>query len=197
MSRLDDELKLMFQRQEPSADFSDRVLARIQAKPQPKESLWHRLIAFFQPNALPWAVAAAAILLVAIIGFTQYQRLFRSASDTGIANDRQTAPVENKLAKAPPDSPEKTRDDEMSQPQNLKPAGGLRQKESIAVQHRRVRPQAAQRLKDGKQPVDKNEAMAAGPQKSEGELAKEQLLKALFIASAAVNEAKKLAIGGD
>jgi hypothetical protein len=197
MSRLDDELKLMFQRQEPSADFSDRVLARVQPKPQPKASLWHRLIGFFQPNALPWAVAAAAILLVAIIGFTQYQRLFRSAPDTGIANDRQTAPADNKLATAPPDAPEKAVDREMSQPQNHKPASDLRQKQSIAVQHRWVRPQADKRLKYVKPPVDKNEATAAGPKKSEGELAKEQLLKALFIASAAVNEAKKLAIGGD
>jgi hypothetical protein len=197
MSRLDDELKLMFQRQEPSADFSERVLARIQAKPQPRESLWQRLMAFFQPNAMRWAVATAAILLVAIIGFTQYQRLYESAHDTPLADGGQAAPTDNQVVTAPPNSPGKTGDKEAHNPQVDKRLGDHGQKETIVVRQRRIRPQPAQRLKYVKRPVDKNEAIAAGTQKSEGELAKEQLLKALSIASATVNEAKKLAIGGD
>lgn len=196
MSRLDDELKLMFQRQEPSADFSERVMARIQPKAQPRPSLWQRLIAFFQPNAVPWAVAAAAILLVAIIGFTQYQRLRGSAPDTQIAVDGQRAPENKNGAPAPPDSAgAQGADRNPGTLQGDKRAEGFAPKRVVPVHHQKGTRQPSHRLKYVKAPAA-NDLVASQP-KSAGELAKEQLLKALFIASATVNEAKKLAIGSD
>jgi hypothetical protein len=193
MSRLDDELKLMFQREEPSADFSERVLARIQAKAQPKPSLWQRLIAFLQPNAMPWAVAAA-ILLVAIIGFTQYQRLHSSAPENQFAGNRQPDPVDNKTATAPAVSPEKLNTDEVN-PQDDKRAGDPQPKRAVTVRHKKLPQQNSHRLNYAKAPAA-NDLLVPQP-KSAGEQAKEQLLKALNIASATVNEAKKLAIGSD
>ncbi|HKQ09026.1 MAG TPA: hypothetical protein VJ464_28145 [Blastocatellia bacterium] len=69
MSRLDEELKVAFQRREPSPDFAARVLARLDEAPVmlAPPSLWQRLAGLF---ALPaWrfaAVGAMAVLLVAV-----------------------------------------------------------------------------------------------------------------------------------
>ena len=45
MSRLDDELKIAFRRQEPSPDFAARLLERINSTPEPRPSFWQRLAA--------------------------------------------------------------------------------------------------------------------------------------------------------
>lgn len=194
MSRLDDELKVMFQREEPSADFAERVLARIQVKAQPKENFWQRLLGFFQPNAMRWAVAATAILLVAIIGFIQYQRLHKSAPDT--ANEKQVQPTVPQVATDSPKSTENPNENNISKPENEKIPGVIEQKRPVEVKHRKLYQSHSQRLKYKKESIIKNQEMVATQPKSEGEIAKEQLLKALSIASATVNEAKKLATGG-
>ncbi|HKP85904.1 MAG TPA: hypothetical protein VJZ26_07405 [Blastocatellia bacterium] len=67
MSRLDDELKIAFRREEPSPDFFERVLERINSSPAPRPSLRERLAAFFHAPKLRWvAIGATAALLVAI-----------------------------------------------------------------------------------------------------------------------------------
>ena len=68
MSRLDDELKLAFKRQEPSPDFAARVLERISQAPAPEPGFWQRLAAFFDMPARRWATVglATAALLIAI-----------------------------------------------------------------------------------------------------------------------------------
>ena len=45
MSRLDDELRNAFKRQQPPADFTARVLERVARQPEPRPSLWQRLAA--------------------------------------------------------------------------------------------------------------------------------------------------------
>jgi hypothetical protein len=197
MSRLDDELKLMFQREEPSSDFAERVLARIQVEVQPKETFWQRLLAFFQPNAMRWAVATTAILLIAIIGFMQYQRLHKNTPDTTVANGAQTQPADNPVASGQPTLTKEPNRNDSKTPESSKTTGGVEQKKTIVVNHKKLYPSHSQRLKFKKESVIKNPERVATQPKSEGEIAKEQLLKALFIASATVNEAKKLAIGGD
>jgi hypothetical protein len=192
MSRLDDELKLMFQRQEPSADFSERLLARIQEQAPPRLSLWQRLLGFFQPNALPWALAAAAVLLAAIIGFTQYRRLTTSPSSTETAGPSQVAPADEKVATMPS---EKQPGSEVKEPEKDKPAGGIGAHRLVPVKQKRLRQPASHKLKYVKTPA--SQELLARQQRAAGEAAKEQLLKALFIASATVNEARKLAIGDD
>jgi hypothetical protein len=197
MSRLDDELKLMFQREEPSSDFAERVLARLQVEVQPKETFWQRFVQFFQPNAMRWAVAATAILLIAIIGFMQYQRLHKNTSDTTVANGAQTPSTDNPVASGQPAPTEEPNRNDIKTPESLKTTDGIEQKKTITVKQHKSYPSHSQRLKFKKELVIKNQERVATQPKSEGEIAKEQLLKALFIASATVNEAKKLAMGGD
>ncbi|HVG21702.1 MAG TPA: hypothetical protein VNI02_21890 [Blastocatellia bacterium] len=72
MSRLDDELRIAFERKQPPADFVARVLERINETPAPKKNWRERLTGLFEPPKLRWvAIAVAASLLVAI-GVAQY-----------------------------------------------------------------------------------------------------------------------------
>lgn len=83
MSRLDDELRMAFRREQPSGDFTDRVLERIARQPVPKLKWWQTLAALFQPPKLRWvAIGATAALLVAI-GAAQYAKLHPAAIDDG------------------------------------------------------------------------------------------------------------------
>lgn len=85
MSRLDDELKVAFQRQEPSADFAARVLARINEAPAPqaRPTLWQRLTGVFAMPALRYAAVGAMALLLIIIGIA----LLRSQRTAGVENN--------------------------------------------------------------------------------------------------------------
>jgi len=75
MSRLDDELRIAFRREQPSTEFTDRVLKQIARQPAPRVRWWRTLAALFQPPKLRWvAIGATAALLVAI-GAAQYARL--------------------------------------------------------------------------------------------------------------------------
>jgi hypothetical protein len=192
MSRLDDELKSMFQRQEPSAGFAERILAQINVEAQPKPTFWQSLVSFFQLPKMRWAVAATAILLIAILGVVQYQRLNKNAVTQQTAGVPDNRPDENKMAQNP------------TTPTVVEDRGGIKNPERETtediirpdrVNHPKVNQHRQQRLKYRKEIAVKNEV--ATQQKSAGEIAKEQLMKALFIASATVNEAKKAALGGD
>ncbi len=76
MNRFDDELKLALRRQEPSADFADRVMARIaelsaeskQEKSREKASWLQRLAEFFQPPQMKWAMAGAMAIALIVAG---------------------------------------------------------------------------------------------------------------------------------
>ncbi|HSO74582.1 MAG TPA: hypothetical protein VLU47_07080, partial [Blastocatellia bacterium] len=75
MSRLDDELRMAFRREQPPVDFTDRVLEQIARQPKPKLRWWQTLAASLQPPKLKWvAIGATAGLLVAI-GAAQYSQL--------------------------------------------------------------------------------------------------------------------------
>jgi len=74
MNRFEDELKLALRREEPSPDFTDRVMARIadlqrQEKPREKLDWRRRLLEFFQPPRMKWAMAGAMAGLLLIAGF--------------------------------------------------------------------------------------------------------------------------------
>jgi negative regulator of sigma E activity len=85
MSRLDDELKVAFQRQEPSADFTAHVLARLNEAPAPqvRPTLWQRFAGVFAMPALRYAAVGAMALLLIIIGLT----LLRSQRTAGVENN--------------------------------------------------------------------------------------------------------------
>lgn len=91
MSRLDDELKKMFHRREPSEDFADRVLARIalqKVAPQPEKSSWWRpLLAYLNPfetrrGPMRLAMVGALVcVIVAALAFDRYRTRERVRSE--------------------------------------------------------------------------------------------------------------------
>jgi type VI protein secretion system component VasF len=85
MSRLDDELKIAFQRQEPSPDFAARVLARINEAPvaQAQPSLWQRLSGWLAMPAWRFAAVTAVALLLILVGLA----LLRSQRTTTVGNE--------------------------------------------------------------------------------------------------------------
>ena len=208
MSRLDDELKALLQRQEPSPDFTERVLARIQMEPKlaplPQPNFWQRLVAGFQLPAMRWAMAATAILIIAAIGVVQYQRAKQrgvepttaSAPNNNSSSDH-TGVVADGTTSTPPDTTTDTPSVKKSEGENSrdgkKPAG------ITPVNNKKFMPYHQQNLKYRKAAAPNHEDMVARSTlpKSAGEIAKAQLMQALFIASATVNEAKRLAISDE
>ena len=74
MNRFDEELKLALRREEPSPDFTDRVMARIaelqkQEKPREKTDWLRKVVEFFQPPRMKWAMAGAMAVVLFIAGF--------------------------------------------------------------------------------------------------------------------------------
>jgi hypothetical protein len=79
MNRFDEELKLALRREEPSPDFTDRVMARVaelQKREKRREGVgWLRkLVEFFQPPQMKWATAGAMAVLLVIAGFGVHLR---------------------------------------------------------------------------------------------------------------------------
>src|SRR5690349_1209534 len=70
MSRLDDELKVAFARQEPPPDFAARVLARINEAPaaEARPSLWQRLSGMLAMPAWRYAAVTALAVLLVLVG---------------------------------------------------------------------------------------------------------------------------------
>ncbi len=81
MSRLEDELRLALRREEPTADFADRVMARIaelpiqqkQEKSREKISWLQKLAEFFRPPRMKWAMAGAMAVTLLMAGFGVYR----------------------------------------------------------------------------------------------------------------------------
>jgi hypothetical protein len=74
MNRFDEELKQALRREEPSPDFTDRVMERVaelqrQEKPREKTEWLRKLLEFFQPPRMKWAMAGAMAGLLLIAGF--------------------------------------------------------------------------------------------------------------------------------
>ena len=90
MNRFEDELKVALRREEPSPDFTDRLMARI-ATEQKKEKLkdretqrpgekalswFNKLSAIFTLPQLKWAMAGAmaALLIASFVGVSRYRQ---------------------------------------------------------------------------------------------------------------------------
>ncbi|HJQ22539.1 MAG TPA: hypothetical protein VKA60_01400 [Blastocatellia bacterium] len=170
MSRLDDELKVAFQRREPSADFAARVLARLDEAPLKlaPPSLWQRLADWFAVPAWRFAAAGAMALLLVVIGFVvmraQRATNFEQATPAVIATTGNTPSV---------------LDDGVKVPLN-----------SAVAQSGPVRT-------GGRSPIHHHAAVAKAPKPSaEAEAAKEKVLFALQITSDTLNEVQR-AISAD
>jgi hypothetical protein len=78
MNRFDDELKNALRREEPSPDFTDRVMARVaelkKKEKQGEKTGWMRRLAeFFQPPQMKWAMAGAMAIVLLVAGFGVYR----------------------------------------------------------------------------------------------------------------------------
>ncbi|GEM_PF-1236387 len=187
MSRLDDELRVAFKREEPSADFAARVLARIaeaeNRKPAP--TLWQRFREFFSPAVMPWAVATAALLLITAVAFIQFQSRF-TKQEGAIARSNENQRLFS-TSEAVATVKEKTMPKVM--PESEKQP---MQTVSHRIIKRRIQPRLPHEPTKSRAP----EGEIAMTRKSKGELARDQLYKALAITSELLQEAKEIALTG-
>ena len=203
MSRLDDELKLAFRRQEPSADFTQQVMARLarQAKPQ-KLSLWQKIIGLFQMPTMRWAMAGAAILLIAVIGVIQYQRSNHRDDRGQTASTGDTTPGNNKSQPLSASNANSNSNPAIQPGQVENPTPIVTTPEAPRrvqhVAHKIKRKALPRRFKtdsvvpEGQVAIDNPKAMS---ERERGEQAKEQLYKALAITSSLLSEARTVAFG--
>jgi hypothetical protein len=71
MKPLDDELRNLLRRREPSEGFARRVMARLERTP-PRRTLAQRISTFFGQPVLRWA--AAVVCVVAVTGVVRYEQ---------------------------------------------------------------------------------------------------------------------------
>lgn len=79
MSRLDDELKVAFRREDPSQDFLARVLEQVNRAPAPQPRLWQRFADLFQAQKFRWVALGATAALVVAISAAGYLRIHQTA----------------------------------------------------------------------------------------------------------------------
>jgi hypothetical protein len=90
MSRLDDELRSAFRREDPGEDFTKRLLERAAAQPA-KRSWRERLLAVSSPSGNRWAAAALAASLLAGVGGIELRRQQRRAEAEAAKEQLMTA----------------------------------------------------------------------------------------------------------
>ena len=166
MSKLDEELKAALRREEPSADFAYRVLARVQALPPPKPGWRQSLLTLLRPPKLVWVAAGvAACLLIAlgVQGLRGYERQ-RAESESTVANG-------NARTAEPETSSETDKPPSQSQPQIVPSPAPERIIHNVVRHHHNA-------LRENREEVEAREAM-------------EQLKLALYIASSKLNAAQK------
>ncbi|MFL6273858.1 MAG: hypothetical protein ACJ74G_01505 [Blastocatellia bacterium] len=172
MSRLDEELKIAFQRREPSADFAARLLARLDEAPArlAPPSLWQRLAGLF---ALPtWRFAAAGAMAVLLVAVGVILWRAPRTTDTGLGASSVTATID-KPGSSAPEIDQKTATN--STATNLVVASS-------------APPSAGSRV-----PIHHRPAVVAKHVPSaEAEAAKEKVLFALQITSETLNEVQRI-----
>jgi len=166
MNKLDEELKAALRREEPSADFAYRVLARVRTLPPPKPAWRQRFLTLLRPPKLVWVgagVAACLLIALGVQGLRGYERQ-RVENEKVVAkdNDRTAQP-------GPAITPEKP--SSQPQPQINQNAAPERVIHNVVHHHHNT-------LRENPEEVEAREAM-------------EQLKLALYIASTKLNAAQK------
>lgn len=72
MSYLEDDLKAALRREEPPADFTDRVLARLNQPPEP--SWWERFSVLLQPPRVQWVALSLVVSVLIPFAGVQYRK---------------------------------------------------------------------------------------------------------------------------
>jgi len=191
MSRLDDELKIAFQRQEPSADFAAHVLARINEAPAPQARLtvWQRLARMFAMPTLGYAAVGAMALLLIIIGVAR----LRSPRPAGVENNPpQLAGSHGNPASEKPGTGSTAPDQSIpGKAASGKPEDGANASASSTTAQNQTalspRPVGGRRQIHHHAPVVARQS----PPSAEAEAAKEKVLFALQITSEALNDAQR------
>jgi hypothetical protein len=171
MSRLDDELRKAFRRETPSADFAERVLKALAAAPVPKRKWWDELLSLLATPKVRLVAVGVAVSLLVVLWATQSKRVqVPDKTDS-------RAEVEKQVSPAPDNNP--------AAPKEV--ANNGTEKDQVVPQHPRhssIKP---------RRHVSERPEVA----KSEGEIAKEQMMLALHIASASFNEAQRMIKAGN
>ena len=186
MSRLDDELRNAFKRESPPADFTERLLARVAQQPVRQPSWWQRLAMLLAPPKLRWVAIGATASLMLAIGAAQYSRLNQAViDDNGKVAKTDSAPestVNNTIGKP---------DGTVAKKNTGDPDSSVAKKDTGNPD----RPTPSQVSRHGNSSINHRLAAARYQKEQElraaGEAAKEKLMLALSIASAALNDAQK------
>jgi hypothetical protein len=168
---LDHELRNAFRREQPSSDFTMRVLERVSLEPLPRLRWWQKLATLLDPPKLRWmAIGVTASLLLAI-GAMQYSRMRQVAVDDNVKFAKTAdAPDGSGKDAGNPGSDRSSQNSVMKEP-----APSIDRVATSSTVHRKApaRHQEERELR------------------AEGEAAKETLMLALSIASSTLNDAQK------
>ena len=74
MSYLEDDLKMALQRTEPSEDFVDRVLARVNQPPPREPAWWERIAVMLRPPRVQWVAASIVLSVLIPVAGVQYRK---------------------------------------------------------------------------------------------------------------------------
>lgn len=170
--RLDEELQNAFKREQPSADFTMRVLERVALEPPPRLRWWQRLAMLLDPPKLRWVAIGVTASLLLAIGAAQYRKMQQVAVDTSVQ-----AAKENPSSSAASDNVVVGSGVDRSSKESVsnKPVPVIKHAAALATNHRPVSPRHQQEQE----------------LRAEGEAAKEKLMLALAIASSALSDAQK------
>jgi hypothetical protein len=172
MNRLDDELRNAFKREQPSAEFTARLLERIARQPMARPRWWQRLAMLLEPPKLRWVAIGVTASILLAVGAAEYSKLHLASVDesTIVAKVPPSVGAENATIK--PDNDNQGHD--VATPKQ-KPERNIR---------RSVASSSAHRLEFAR--YQKERELQA-----EGEAAKQKLMLALSIASSALNDAER------
>lgn len=170
-NRLDEELRNAFRREQPSADFTMRVLERASLEPPPRLRWWQKLAMLLEPPQLRWVAIGVTASLLLAIGAMQYRRMQQVAADKSvqIAKEDPSSATRDKVAAA------SGVDRSLEETVSNKPGPIIKHAAPFATNHRTVSSRHEQERE----------------LRAEGEAAKEKLMLALAIASSALSDAQK------
>jgi hypothetical protein len=181
MSRLDEELRKAFKREQPPADFTARLVERVARQPEPRARWWQRLATLLEPPKLRWVAIGVTASLLLAIGAAQYGRLNQAV----VSDDGKVA-----IAVAPP-----TKSDKSPEPARKTTEPNMVEPDAVSSDAT-FKPPSKRGSRPGNQRLEAPRARQERELRAEGQAAKETLMLALSIASSALSDAQK-AVHGD
>lgn len=176
MSRLDDELRKAFRLEQPSVDFTARLIERVAQQPEPKARWWQRLGTLLDPPRLRWVAIGITASLLLAISAAQYSRLNQVVVDDNGKVAKNVAPPEEGIKTMAPAAATPGRDGVQPKAASSGATSEPQRRGDSRPTNRRLAPARVRQERE---------------LRAEGEAAKETLMLALSIASSALNDAQK------